>query len=213
MRRRFLRRFVREEGGFTLVEVLVTMMLMLVVMFALYSIFDMSLRVFGFGNDKTEATENARLGLEKMEREIRAAYPQDKVADPNTPLLTSWTSTRIEFGNDLDGNRKIECVSGGSPPCETISYDIYQPAGGSTYTLGRINTYGGGRQPVVEFVKVNGLTFEYLDRYGATVPSGAANEKNIHIVRISLTTEVDRSLADATTQTLSTDVALRNRTN
>jgi prepilin-type N-terminal cleavage/methylation domain-containing protein len=204
MRRRFLRRFVREEGGFTLVEVLVTMMLMLVVMFALYSIFDMSLRVFGFGNDKTEATENARLGLERMEREIRAAYPQDK-ASGNDTLFTTREPGKITFGNDRDmdpsdsGYRKID-------PDEIITYrrGVSDPT-----TLIRENNTTS--DPVVQYV--NGLTFEYLDRYGATVPSGAANEKNIHIVRISLTTEVDRSLADGTTQTLSTDVALRNRTN
>ena len=53
------KRLLREESGFTLPEVLV--MLMLTVMFTLYSIFDTGIRVFSFGNDKTEAVENARL--------------------------------------------------------------------------------------------------------------------------------------------------------
>ena len=47
--------FLREEGGFTLPELMVTMVMMLTVLFALYSIFDMSLRVFSFGSDKVEA--------------------------------------------------------------------------------------------------------------------------------------------------------------
>ena len=46
-------------------------MIMMVVFFALSSIFDMSLRVFSFGNNKVEAVESARVGMEKMEREIR----------------------------------------------------------------------------------------------------------------------------------------------
>jgi prepilin-type N-terminal cleavage/methylation domain-containing protein len=50
------RRFIREEGGFTLPEMLVSITLMIVMLFALYSVFDMSIRVFGFGNDKLEAT-------------------------------------------------------------------------------------------------------------------------------------------------------------
>jgi Tfp pilus assembly protein PilX len=190
-----MRRLLREEGGFTLTEVLVTMMMMILVMFALYSVFDMSLRVFGFGNDKTEATENARLGLERMEREIRAAYPYNKAASPpDEKLFATWTAGQITFGNDLNGNRVVDSN-------EIISY--YR--GADPTTLIRENN--GTSQPVVEFV--DGLNFEYLDRYGAT----ASSEKNIHIVRISLTTKVDRSLADPTTQTLSTDVALRNRTN
>ena len=50
-------RLVREEGGFTLTEMMVTIVIMIVVLFALYSIFDMSIRVFSFGNDKIEAME------------------------------------------------------------------------------------------------------------------------------------------------------------
>lgn len=200
MKRRLSWRLYKDESGFTLAEVMVTMMLMLVVMFALYSIFDMSLRVFGFGNDKTEATENARLGLERMEREIRAAYPQDKAGvsgTVNEALITSALANpdKITFGNDLNGNRLVDSN-------EVITYrrGVSDPT-----TLIRENN--GTSEPVVEFV--DGLTFEYLDRYGAT----ATSEGNIYVVRVTLTTEVDRSLADPTKQTLSTDVALRSRTN
>lgn len=191
-----MRSLHRDQSGFTLPEVMVTILIMITVMFALYSIFDMSLRVFGFGNDKTEATENARLGLERMEREIRAAYPYNKAATPSDEkLFAAWTADQITFGNDLNGNRLVD-------PNEVISFrrDVGNPT-----TLVRENN--GTSQPVVEFV--DGLSFEYLDRYGST----ATSEPNIYMVRISLTTKVDRSLADATTQTLSTDVALRNRTN
>jgi hypothetical protein len=191
------------------------MTLMIVVSFALYSIFDMSIRVFTFGNDETEAVENARLGLEKMEREIRAAFPQDKTATPaNNTLFTSWTENSITFGNDLDGNWKIECVSGG--PCETISYSVYQPAGSSTYALGRSNTYGGTLHPVSEFVDYTsttdtGLKFRYFAKDGTQILSGA-DESKIVLVRIELRIEVKRGPQPGT-QTLTTDVALRNRGN
>lgn len=114
---------LHDERGFTLVEMLVTMVMMLVVMSAIYSIFDMGLRVFSYGNNKVEATENARVGLEKMAREIRAAYPVDKAnlsggcsPYPNgkcdylffnangvattDPSQAMPTSTQITFGND-----------------------------------------------------------------------------------------------------------------
>lgn len=206
-------RLLKEESGFTLPELMVTIMLMLIVMAALYSIFDMSIRVFSFGNDKVEAVENARLGLERMEREIRAAYPYDRAAKNNT-LLTSWTSNSISFGNDLDGNRKIGCPPGGSPPCETISYDVYRPSGETAYALGRVNANGGNRQATVEFVDyVNasntGLNFRYFERDGTTeVTPGVGAESRIALVRIELRIRVDDG-----TQTLTTDVALRNRDN
>lgn len=177
------------------------MMLMLTVMFALYSVFDMSLRVFSFGNDKTEAVENARLGLERMERELRVAYPYNKLDSdttndniiygytPSSPI-TPNPSESITFFNDLDGDH-IEDAS------ERI-----------TYSLSGAELQRNG-QPVVGSVVSGGLRFEYLQGDGTT-PAGSESE--IKIVRITLTTEVDRGLGGPATQTLTTDVALRNRT-
>lgn len=205
---------LEEEGGFTLAEVLVTTTLMVVVLFALYSIFDMSIKVLSFGNDKVEAVQNARLGLERMEREIRAAYPYDKAGgrdhllwSPGYPEAGAIPPPgRISFGNDLDGNRKVECPP---PPsrCEVITYDVYRPSGGATYALGRAGSSSGIRQPVaghVEDVDGNGdaLTFGYLDRFG----DPAASEAEVALVRVELEIEVD-----GRAQTLVTEVALRNR--
>jgi type II secretory pathway component PulJ len=186
-------RFIRDESGFSLPELLVTMLMMLLVFFALHSIFDMSIRVFSFGNDKTEATENARLGLERMERELRAAYPYNKAAGNNT-LLASGTASEVTFGNNLNSNRVIDSN-------EVITYrrGVSDPT-----TLIREND--GQSQPLVDFVQ--GLNFEYLDPTGNPVAASVASR-----VRISLTVRVDRGLNQPVTQTLTTDVALKNRSN
>ncbi len=185
------KRLLREESGFTLPEMLVTMVIMLTVLFALYNIFDMGIRVFRSGSDKVEAVENARLGLEKMEREIRAAYPYNK-AGGNTTLLPGFSSSSITFGNDLNGNRIIDTTN------EQITYSL---SGGSPPALLR------NGQSTSEFVKANGLTFQYLDKNNNTTNT----ESNITRVRISLDVEVDRGSFGKRTQTLTTDVALRNR--
>lgn len=203
-----LRRFLREDGGFTLAELMVTMMLMLTVMFALYSIFDMSLRVFSFGNDKTEAVENARLGLEKMERELRAAYPYNKLdsdtANDNviygyTPssAITPNPSGSVTFFNDLDADY-MEDAS------ERITYSL---SGGSPPALLR------NGQPVAEFVETGGLSFTYCETPSSCDPASppSITEGQVRLVRIELRVMVDRGIADAATQTLTTDVALRNR--
>jgi Tfp pilus assembly protein PilW len=194
------RRLLREEGGFTLAEVLVTMTIMIVVLFALYSIFDMSLRVFGLGNDKVEATANARIGLDKMAREIRAAYPYDK-PNGNRTLFPSYgpnPSTSLTFGNDLNGDRRVD------PASEQITYSL---SAGSPATLLR------NGQPVVEYVKdVDGggaLTFEYLQADGVTT---ATSETNVALVRMKLEVSLKRGIHNQpVTQILETDVALRNR--
>ncbi len=189
-----LRGLLREEGGFSLPELLVTMMMMLLVMFALYSIFDMSLRVFSFGNDKTEAVEQARLGLERMERDLRAAYPYNKPAD-NTlfPGFATNPSSSITFGNDLDGDRQIQT--------DTSTEQI-------TYSLSGDEIQRNG-QPLVEFVQPDGLTFTYC-RTLTSCPS-SISESEIKMVRIDLAVRVDRGPSGPATQTLTTDVALRNR--
>ena len=144
--------------------------MMTVVLFALYNVFDMSLRLFSFGNNKVEAVESAREGLEKMEREIRGAYRYDTSTDKNHLFFTTaspgtaqavppTTVTQLTFGNDLGapgaGNGKIEC----GIPCEYITYkltdDTSNPAcTAAPCTLRRVNTANSGDwgAPVVENV-------------------------------------------------------------
>ncbi len=104
------RGLVRDEGGFTLAEMMVTITIMITVLFALYGIFDMSIRVFEFGNDKVEAVQNARLGMEKMAREIRAAYPVNKVYDPANP---SGTKEHIFFAPDAPATPALPAAEAG----------------------------------------------------------------------------------------------------
>lgn len=200
------KKLLREQGGFTLPEMMVTIVIMIVVMFALYSIFDMSIRVFSFGNDKVEAVDNARLGMEKMAREVRAAYAVDKgngkshlfwaPTYPNVPPSTASmpAANQITFGNDRNGNRKVDAN-------EEITYKL--GATGPPYTLQRVN--GGVASSTVEFVKASGLTFTYLKSDGTTT---AANEPEIAVVRIRLEISVPGN--PPRTQTLTTDVSLRN---
>ena len=193
-------RLLREEHGFTLVEMLVTMVMMVTVLFALYSIFDMGIRVFSFGNDKTEAAENARIGLGKMEREIRAAYPQG-----DGSLLSVWEPHRISFQNRT-----------GSGPPQPVTYSLSggcsPPANGSR-TLLRNTTVSpscsSGGDPVVEYVDgVDGLQFTYCKSV-TDCSSQITDEKQIMLVRITL--KIKKPGLQAGTQTLTTNVYLRNR--
>lgn len=171
-------RFLREEGGFSLPEMLTTIVIMIVVLFALYSVFDMSLRVYAFGNNKAEAMESARAGVEKMKREIRGAYKYDSsasqnhlffsTASPTTALTVPPTTvTQLTFGNDMGGpgagNGVIECGS----PCEYITYKLTDDASNvpctianAPCTLRRVNTANSGDwgDPVVEDVAAGGST-------------------------------------------------------
>jgi competence protein ComGC len=193
-------RFLRDERGFTLSEMLVTIVIFIATLFALYSLLDMSVKVFMFGNNKAEAMENARQGLEKMEREIRQAYAFNRGADPpDTHLLDAMEDNEIEFGNDLDGDGIIECPII-NEDCEIIGYIL--PEGTSTL----MRTRGGGDpQPVIEHV--DDVAFTYFKADGTT----ATNEPDVALVRIDVGITVDPGTNREARQELTTEVDLRNR--
>lgn len=197
------RRFPREEG-FTLAEVLVAMVMMAAVLFALYAMFDASVRIFGAGRDRAEAAQAARLGLARMAREIRAAYPQDK-PNGNETLLSDFTEERLTFGNDLNGNRRtLNPATGAMEGSEKISFTL-DGSGNPLRNGGRLiegarDADGDGRA----------LTFDYLDANGGPVVSGS--EGDVALVRIELEIFAGRAAGgEPLEQTLTTVVALRNR--
>jgi prepilin-type N-terminal cleavage/methylation domain-containing protein len=203
-------RLLKDERGFTLPEMLITITIMGVVFSALFSVFDMSLTIFSYGNNKVEAAENARVGLEKMEREIRQAHA---INTATGQMFDTWASTQIRFGNDLDGNGVIACPNTSSPPkCEKIGYQLNgNILGRDNVSTGTANTPANLR-PVAE--RVQSLTFTYYDSTGDEVvpadPDGDT-EEDIDRVLVSLDISVDQGLGNPATQTLTTVIDLRNR--
>jgi type II secretory pathway component PulJ len=195
------------EAGFTLVEVLVAATMMFAVLFALYAVFDVSVRAFGYGGDRVQAVGDARLAMDRMEREIRAAYPYDLTTDPPRRYLfldpldptkpAVPTATRIAFGNETEGDRKI----GAS---EVVGYYL------SGHDLKR--SKGGGVQTLLDSVATDGLRFTPC-RTAVDCPPAVAitDEAEVRLVRIELAVEVERRGEDPARQKLATDVYLRNR--
>lgn len=197
---------LKDERGFTLPEVLVAMAMMGTVLFALYAAFDASVRVFGAGRDRVEALQNARLGLARMERELRAAYPPDK-AGGDTALLASFGEEHVTFHNDLNGNRRtVDPATGLAEKKERITYRTSTsgaPLRSATQPTRLVESAGDidgdGRA----------LTFGYFDRNGDPVRSG--EESEVALVGIRLEISVDPATGEPVERSLRTTVALRNR--
>ena len=152
------RRLLADESGFTLAEAMVAATVMAVVLFSLYAVFDATVRIFEVAGDELEATENARLGMARMEREIRAAYPHD-----GGVLLDAREPTRIAFRNKPTD----------APP-ETIVY------GESTGYLRR-----NGQRVAGPLAGPDGLRFAYCES-AADCPSPVDGEGEIRLVRVTL---------------------------
>lgn len=223
-----VQKFLRDEGGFTLSEMLVTMMIMIVVLFALYNVFDMSIRVFSFGNAKIESTENARVALGRMEREIRAAYPLDAPTSEQRINPVSSSATQIVFYNDLSNNASpaFNDDGKGTGDKETIRYSVsngnlMRQQGGASAPpspaqplapLGPVGP-GGPSCSSVSDGPYGCLEFVYLDKISGapiSLPLTAAKEKTIGMVRIRLVV-VEENAENDPQQELITNVALRNR--
>jgi hypothetical protein len=174
------------------------------VLLALYAVFDASIRVFGAARGNAEAVQAGRLGLVRMEREVRAAYPQGR-AGGDARLLTNFGEDRLDFGNDLNGNlRTVDPTTGLAEPGEGISYSL--DARGAPLRNGRLlvesagDVDGGGKT----------LTFEYFDAYGDLVVTG--DEADVYLVRIELEVSADTaSGGEPVERVLRTAIALRNR--
>jgi type II secretory pathway pseudopilin PulG len=177
-------RLLRDEDGFTLAEVLVAMTMMVTVLFALYAIFDTSVRFLRYGSDELEAVESARIGLERMAREIRAAYPHD-----GGTLIDAGGTAEISFQNRPE-----------SGPPRTITYDL---SGGSSSYLRR-----NGQRMVGPLDGPEGVRFTYCTT-PADCSSPMSDEAGTYLVRITINARVPGA-TDAT-RTLTTDVLLRNR--
>ena len=222
---------MKEEGGFTLSEMMVTITIMMIVFFALYSIFDTGVRIFSYGSNKVEAAQSARLGLERMEREIRAAYPVN-ANDATSYLFFSANGAtsnppqampdpaQITFGNERgaegEGNGQIDCLAPDN--CEYITYKLTDDANGSAAQctdspcdLRRVNTANPtdpGAPVVDNAVFPGGLEFAYLKSDGVTP---ATTESEIAKVRVSLEILVRPGTKTQARQRLTTEIDLRNR--
>ena len=171
---------------------------------ALYAVFDASVRIFGAARGNAEAAQAARLGLARMEREIRAAYPRDRAGGYAT-LLTSFAEERLDFGNDLNGNRRIlDPATGLVEPGEGISYTL--DTRGAPLRNGRLLVESAG--------DIDGdgraLTFGYFDANGNPVVTG--DEADVSLVRVELEVSGDTAAGgEPAERVLRTAVALRNR--
>jgi prepilin-type N-terminal cleavage/methylation domain-containing protein len=94
-------RRLTDEGGFTLVELLVAMLIGLVVMFATLVVMDGSWRVQSRTADTIDSTDRGRLGMDRITQQLdaRVCVPATTDATPLPPAgsIVTATDNQIEF--------------------------------------------------------------------------------------------------------------------
>lgn len=182
-----------DPRGFTLAELLVSLAVVGLVMAGTLSLLIQGQQTYLAGAGRIEAQQNARVALERMASEIRAAGYNPRGA--GFSAIVNQTETGLTLQNDWNGDGII----GGRG--EVVVYLLR----GTTL---RRNA-GGGAQPVVEGVER--LRLVYLDSAGRSTADPAA----IRSVEVSITTLPEGTRAAWSTgrvgASMTTAVRLRNR--
>ncbi len=188
----------RREGGFTLAEVLIASTVSMIVLVGLYLLYDVNQATLIRGEQQTDLQQNARIGMDRIVREIRLAGSDPQlppiIPAPCATAIQSATATSISFIADVDSDgttEKVEytydpactpnCIS--DPP--KIRREQWPSLVGPTCTNWAAS---GNPQPLAE--RVTALTIAYYDAAGNLFPTPvlAGSLGNIRRISVIVTT-------------------------
>jgi Tfp pilus assembly protein PilW len=104
---------LRDEGGFTLVELLVGLMAGMVVASGLFTVLDVTLEQTTRTFSRVDATQRARTALERIETSMHSACVQNRVV----PIRQGSTSTAVNFFSAYGSGVEL------TPVYHTIAYN------------------------------------------------------------------------------------------
>jgi type II secretory pathway pseudopilin PulG len=206
------------NAGFSLVEMLIGSVVLIVVLAAIFVFLDTSQRDYAAAAAKSDVQQNVRVVLENMVREMRAAgYSPSKAgclsppAGSVTALGTSPAS--VTFQADVDNNDCADRIvyTFVAPTDVTAPCDPSSPASVGKITRSVQNWDGAAWTPATptayEIAQcVTGVGMTYYDGSGATTTAPAS----VRRITISITGVENARGSLARSYNLSTDVSLRN---
>lgn len=213
---------MRNEGGYTLAEMMVVCAIVGLVMASLLGLVMTGQKAYWYGTTQVDAQQTVRVAVERMVKEIREAgyHPQTP-----TPITTGACATMICYAYNFN-------AIGSSPSATSLTLQYDWNGDGVTAASGKVNdpilcaTGGGCRGERVTYSFSGGaltrqevgvdasaltiasgitsLTFTYMAEDG-TVTS---NPADIRIVGLSVTAQTDTKGAYVT---MTDRIRLRNR--
>ncbi len=194
-----------REGGFTLIELMMAMTIMLLVMSAIMTTFRSQTRSWVAGQEIANMQQNLRAGMYYLERSIRmAGYDPSFVKTfgfrsnlpmPHNDKGATTNSTGIAFTLDSDGDTNIDTNSN-----EQVAYR-HNPINNELEIL----DIDGGGQWVAVAESISAIAFTYLD--ASNVPTTVLDD--IRSVQITLTAQSSRASVTST-RSITSRVRCRN---
>jgi prepilin-type N-terminal cleavage/methylation domain-containing protein len=160
---------LRDQSGFTLVELMVAMSIFLLILVGIFQVFDPSSRAYSTTERKLDVQQNARVAMDVMSRQIRMAgyFPENIDADNTNDLSNSIqvaTESALAIAGDLDGTGASNVFTF----CLTSAglWRVKGPIGvAASYTC------PSGVQSDLLAESVTGLSFAYFDVNNTPIPN------------------------------------------
>lgn len=184
------------QEGFSLLEVLISLSVFTIVLFAVYTTFTASHRTFARGEDKIEVQQTIRVAMGMAASEIRTAGydPSNVITLLPTTAIQAANANTLTFIADVDGNNVTDRVTYRLQGTQLIrDFDSWN---GATFPA-----------PVSEQLAdgVTALTFAYFDSSN----NPTATLANIRRITIGLTVQ-ETGVGGQQSLPLTMDVRLRN---
>ncbi len=193
---RKMRDFVASEKGFTLVEMIVTVIVLGIVLVVVNQVFFSTTRLYGNTSVRANQQMSARAGLSVMANELRTAGCDPSFPPAGIQGVLSAQSDTVHVQSDLSGDGAIQMAE----PSEDVMYyfDANQQA----------VMRDPGTGPQIMIPNVSACVFTYFDGNDNALiaPLNAANRGRVRSIGINITTQTQRGGQMNTT----TRISLRN---
>ncbi|MCK9274451.1 MAG: prepilin-type N-terminal cleavage/methylation domain-containing protein [Syntrophales bacterium] len=156
------KRFCTLNKGFTLIELVISLAIGMVLLMAMYSVFEIQRKTLQVQEQVAELQQAVRAGMDMMIRDIRmAGYDPAGTAGAGIVAVDSGGS-RIYITMDLNGDGDLsDSASTAEDTGEHVVYDLYNNKLGRAVGHSDINlSQSIGHQPVVENIETLSFTYD-----------------------------------------------------
>ncbi len=189
-----------------MIEVLVSTTIFIIVLFAIYLMYETNQATYAKGEEKTDIQQNARVALDIMEKELKSAGYDPSGTGTNAIQTSPLSSSDITFITDLDGDGFTEKIKyTREKPTGEPFYNIYKEVW--KWSAGSWGT--STKLPIAE--KITDLTFSYYYYDEITKKNEPTTDPTaVRLITISITASNDVPGQGTQTITLTSDIKLRN---